>query len=44
MSAVQTGEIKIVHGEGCNGFEEEGPYDLIHVGVGFPVIPEKLYE
>jgi protein-L-isoaspartate(D-aspartate) O-methyltransferase len=33
-----------VTGEGFQGYAEEAPYDLIHVGVGVPMIPEILYE
>lgn len=29
-------------GDGREGFEEEGPYDAIHVGAAAPTLPEKV--
>jgi len=36
--------VVLVVGDGREGFEEEGPYDAIHVGAAAPTLPEKLME
>ena len=38
------GKIKIVTGDGRNGYPEEAPYDVIHVGAAAPKIPDSLIE
>lgn len=43
-AALESGEIKVVAGDGRLGWAEGGPYDAIHVGAAAPVLPEALVE
>jgi len=36
--------VTFVVGDGRRGFEEEGPYDAIHVGAAAPTLPQQLME
>ncbi|KAG5727441.1 Protein-L-isoaspartate(D-aspartate) O-methyltransferase [Termitomyces sp. T112] len=42
--AVDEGKITIVTGDGREGYESGGPYDVIHVGAAAPSTPRKLIE
>ncbi|KAI8890307.1 protein-L-isoaspartateD-aspartate O-methyltransferase [Backusella circina FSU 941] len=39
---ITNGQIKMVKGDGRMGYEEEGPYDCIHVGAAAPILPQAL--
>ena len=41
---LKDGRIEIVWGDGRKGYEEGGPYDVIHVGAAAAKIPEPLKE
>jgi len=41
---LENGEIKIVCGDGREGYAPEAPYDIIHVGAGTSEIPKALIE
>ena len=41
---LKNGEIKIVCGDGRNGYIEEAPYDAINVGAGAFQIPKALID
>ncbi|KAJ3111235.1 hypothetical protein HDU96_005892 [Phlyctochytrium bullatum] len=38
------GTLKLVCGDGRKGWEDEAPYDCIHVGAAAPKVPEELVE
>jgi len=38
------GQIQIVCGDGRQGYAQEGPYDVIHVGAAAPKVPPALVE
>ena len=35
-------QIKLVWGDGRNGYEKHAPYDVIHCGASSEEVPEKL--
>ena len=39
---LETGQIKMVVGDGRLGHQAEGPYDAIHVGAAAPEIPQAV--
>lgn len=39
---LETGQLKMVVGDGRLGYSEEAPYDAIHVGAAAPEMPEEL--
>uniref|UniRef100_A0A2L2XXI4 Protein-L-isoaspartate O-methyltransferase n=1 Tax=Parasteatoda tepidariorum TaxID=114398 RepID=A0A2L2XXI4_PARTP len=39
---IESGRIKLVVGDGRQGYEAEGPYDAIHVGAAAPELPPEL--
>nr|BAN67563.1 protein L-isoaspartyl methyltransferase [Polypedilum vanderplanki] len=39
---IENGLIKIMEGDGRKGFEDYGPFDVIHVGAAIPEIPTEL--
>ncbi|KAI0716810.1 Pcmt1-prov protein [Earliella scabrosa] len=41
---IETGNIKIIAGDGRKGLPEDGPYDAIHVGAAAPTMPTALVE
>ncbi|KAF9528415.1 protein-L-isoaspartate O-methyltransferase [Crepidotus variabilis] len=41
---LQSGDIRIIAGDGRQGFLEEGPYDAIHVGAAAPTVPQALVD
>jgi protein-L-isoaspartate(D-aspartate) O-methyltransferase len=41
---IQSGQVKIVAGDGRKGYAEEAPYDCIHVGAYAPTIPVALLD
>jgi len=41
---LSSNRVELVVGDGRKGFEEEGPYDAIHVGAAAPTLPEALME
>ncbi|CCM03298.1 uncharacterized protein FIBRA_05426 [Fibroporia radiculosa] len=43
-AAVNDGHIKIVVGDGRQGYPSVGPYDVIHVGAAAPTMPAALVE
>lgn len=42
--AIQSGQIKLVIGDGRNGFEDHAPYSAIHVGAAVTEIPQALLD
>ena len=43
-SLLETGRLRIEVADGFEGFEEEAPYDCIHVGCAAPEIPKALLD
>ena len=43
-ATVSGGAIKIVTGDGRQGYPPEGPYDVIHVGAASPKMPQMLID
>ena len=41
---LKNGNIKVVCGDGREGFKEGAPYDVIHVGAAAPEIPQALID
>ncbi|OLL22503.1 Protein-L-isoaspartate O-methyltransferase [Neolecta irregularis DAH-3] len=41
---LEDGTIKLITGDGRQGYQAEAPYDAIHVGAAAPVIPKALIE
>lgn len=41
---IESGKLKIIQGDGRDGFPEHAPYDAIHVGAAAAEIPDKLLE
>lgn len=41
---LETGQIKLVAGDGRKGYEPEGPYDAIHVGAAAAILPQPLVD
>lgn len=41
---LESGQLKLVVGDGRLGWAEDGPYDAIHVGAAAPTLPEALVE
>lgn len=41
---LDSGQLRIVLGDGRQGFAELGPYDAIHVGAAAPTLPQALIE
>ena len=39
---LETGQIKLVAGDGRKGYEPEGPYDAIHVGAAAAILPQPV--
>ncbi|KFM69612.1 Protein-L-isoaspartate(D-aspartate) O-methyltransferase, partial [Stegodyphus mimosarum] len=39
---IESGRIKLVVGDGRQGYKEEAPYDAIHVGAAAPELPQEL--
>jgi protein-L-isoaspartate(D-aspartate) O-methyltransferase len=39
---LDSGRLKLISGDGRQGYAEEGPYDCIHVGAAAPTIPIEL--
>ena len=39
---MDTGQLKLVAGDGRKGYEPEGPYDAIHVGAAAPTLPQAV--
>ena len=44
LPQLEDGSIQLVCGDGRKGFEEEGPYDVIHVGAAAAKVPDELIE
>jgi len=42
--AMKNGEIKMIFGDGRQGYAAGGPYDAIHVGAAAPTIPQALID
>ncbi|PPQ71727.1 hypothetical protein CVT26_007637 [Gymnopilus dilepis] len=42
--ALDRGEIKMITGDGRQGYAADGPYDAIHVGAAAPTVPEALID
>merc|ERR1712037_292777 len=43
-SLIDSGNIKLVVGDGRQGYSSEGPYDAIHVGAAAPTLPQALVD
>ncbi|KAH9836181.1 Pcmt1-prov protein [Rhodofomes roseus] len=43
-AALDSGNIKMIAGDGRQGFAEAGPYDAIHVGAAAPTMPQALVD
>ncbi|KZT69179.1 protein-L-isoaspartate O-methyltransferase [Daedalea quercina L-15889] len=43
-AALDSGHIKMIAGDGRQGFAEAGPYDAIHVGAAAPTMPQPLVD
>jgi len=43
-SLLDSGNIKLVVGDGRQGYSSEGPYDAIHVGAAAPTLPQALVD
>jgi len=43
-SSLDNGEIRMVTGDGRNGYPSDGPYEVIHVGAAVPARPSVLVE
>ena len=41
---LSTGQIKIVCGDGREGYAVDAPYDVIHVGAAAPEVPQALVD
>uniref|UniRef100_A0A914CMD3 Protein-L-isoaspartate O-methyltransferase n=1 Tax=Acrobeloides nanus TaxID=290746 RepID=A0A914CMD3_9BILA len=41
---LENGVVKIIEGDGRLGYEQDAPYDAIHVGAAAPEIPSKLLD
>jgi len=41
---LDSGNMKIVEGDGRQGYASAGPYDAIHVGAAAPTLPEALVQ
>merc|ERR1719435_653317 len=41
---LESGQLKLVVGDGRQGWAEDGPYNAIHVGAAAPTLPEALVE
>ena len=41
---LKDGKLKIVTGDGRMGYQDDAPYDVIHVGAAAPTIPDALIE
>ena len=39
---LETGQIKLVTGDGRQGYAPDGPYDAIHVGAAAPTLPQAV--
>ncbi|XP_015270827.1 PREDICTED: protein-L-isoaspartate(D-aspartate) O-methyltransferase-like isoform X1 [Gekko japonicus] len=39
---LSSGRVKLLAGDGRNGYPEEAPYDAIHVGAAAPTVPREL--
>ena len=39
---MDTGQLKLVAGDGRKGYEPDGPYDAIHVGAAAPTLPQPV--
>lgn len=39
---IESGRIKLIVGDGRQGYKEEAPYDAIHVGAAAPELPQEL--
>jgi len=42
--ALEDGNINILSGDGRQGFVQDGPYDVIHVGAASPMLPDALVD
>jgi len=43
-SLIDSGNIKLVVGDGRQGYSSEGPYDAIHVGAAAPTLPQAVLD
>lgn len=41
---LNTGRLKLIAGDGRAGFQEDAPFDAIHVGAAAPVVPQALIQ
>ena len=41
---LESNKIKIISGDGRNGYPSEAPYDYIHVGAAAPTVPKPLID
>uniref|UniRef100_A0A8C9TWZ6 Protein-L-isoaspartate(D-aspartate) O-methyltransferase n=1 Tax=Scleropages formosus TaxID=113540 RepID=A0A8C9TWZ6_SCLFO len=41
---ITSGRLRLIVGDGRLGFEEEAPYDAIHVGAAAPTVPQALLD
>ncbi|KAK3092813.1 hypothetical protein FSP39_007481 [Pinctada imbricata] len=43
-SLLETGQLTMVTGDGRQGYEQEAPFDAIHVGAAAPTLPQALID
>lgn len=43
-SAINSGKLQFVYGDGRNGWAQNAPYNAIHVGAAAPTVPPSLIE
>jgi protein-L-isoaspartate(D-aspartate) O-methyltransferase len=41
---LQSGQLRLLLGDGRQGYPDLGPYDAIHVGAAAPVLPQPLVD
>lgn len=41
---LQSGQLRLILGDGRQGYPELGPYDAIHVGAAAPTLPQALVD
>lgn len=41
---LESGQVRLLVGDGRQGYPDLGPYDAIHVGAAAPVLPQALVD
>ena len=42
VKLMDSGQMKLVAGDGRKGYEQDGPYDAIHVGAAAAILPQPV--